>query len=294
MGLTLLPAGLAGLLLMNIFGATLTTLDAAVNQTAGFLTMNVYRVWIRKEAADLELVLVARVFSVVFGVIVMGLALTLANSDKTSLLDLNLNVQSIVAIPILVPFFLLWFVRRAPQWSALVTILIGTLVSYMLNKNVFWPALPLNIEPALATLCGLDPWPAGQPFPFAVRVFGTMGVSLLVFAATRFFWAFGKESGRKEVEAFYATMDRPVDVAREVAGREDPRQFLISGVLLTITGAVLIVLGVAGLLKNSSAWITAGYGLVVIVVGLGLHAYGRKKARKLAAEASAAAVTPIG
>ena len=291
MGLSLLPAGLAGLLLMNIFGATLTTLDAAVNQTAGFLTMNVYRVWIRKGAADRELVLVARMFSIVFGVIVMALALTLANSEKSSLLDLNLNVQSVVSIPMLVPFFLLWFVRRAPQWSALVTILIGTLVSYLLNKNVFWPALPINVEPALAAMAGFDPWPAGQPFPFAVRVFGTMGASLLVFAASRFFWGCGKESGRKEVEAFYATMDRPVDVAREVAGREDPRQFVISGLLLTITGAVLTLLGAVGVLKHSSAWITTGYGLVVIAVGLGLHAFGRRKAAKLAAEARPVSAT---
>ncbi|MDO8542232.1 MAG: hypothetical protein Q7S40_17470 [Opitutaceae bacterium] len=293
MGLSLLPPGLAGLLLMNIFGATLTTLDAAVNQTSGFLTMNVYRVWIRKGAADRELVLVARVFSVLFGVIVMALALALARSEKSSLLDLNLNVQSIVAVPMLVPFFLLWFVRRAPQWSALVTILIGVMVSYALNKNVYWPELPFNVEPTLAAFFGLGSWPVGQPFPFAVRVFGTVIVCGLVFLLTRFFWSHGSESGRQAVMAFYATMDRPVDTAREVAGREDSRQFIISGILLKITGVVLILLGAPGTLKQGSAWITVGFGLVVTAVGFLMHFYGRANTRRLAAEAEHGTGTPL-
>jgi len=287
MGLSLLPAGLAGLLLMNIFGATLTTLDAAVNQTAGFLTMNVYRVWIRKQAPDRELVLVARIFSVVFGVIVICLALALADSEKNSLLDLNLNVQSIVTIPMLVPFFLMWFVRRAPQWSALVTIAAGTAVSYSLNKNVFWPALPGNIEPFLANLAGAGPWPVGQPFPFAVRVAGTMAASFVVFAGTCLFWRRGCEQGRREVEAFNRLIDTPVDAANEVAGREDPRQFVISGVLLIVTGVVLAVLGAIGLLRRDDVGITLGFGVVVIAIGAGLYAFGRRKTKAVSAASDA-------
>ncbi len=277
MGLSLLPAGLAGLLLMNIFGATLTTLDAAVNQTAGFLTMNVYRVWIRKDAPDRELVLVARIFSVLFGTLVICLALALANSEKNSLLDLNLNVQSIVTIPMLVPFFLMWFVRRAPQWSALVTIIAGTFVSYLLNKNVFWPALPGNVEPFLAELVKADPWPAGQPFPFALRVAGTMTASFLVFAGTRLFWRWGSDLGRRDVEAFNRMIDTPVDAEKEVSGHDDPRQFIISGILLMITGLVLSMLGVVGLIQRNPTGITLAFGLVVSVIGVGLHAYGRRK-----------------
>ena len=283
MGLSVLPAGLAGLLLVNIFGATLTALDAAVNQTAGFLTVNVYKVWIRPNASDRETVLTARICSVIFGCIVMALALALAQSEKSSLLELNLNVQSIVAIPIVVPFFLLWFARRAPRWAAIASIVVGILVSYSLNKNVYWPSLPGHVEPGLASLAGFGAWEAGRPFPFAVRVFIVLGVCVSVFLGTRIFWRKGPDSGRRAVEAFYAEMDRPIETG-SATGREDPRQFVIAGVLLTITGAVLLLLGAWGLLKGSSAAITLCFGLAVLVVGCGTFSFGRVRARRLAAD----------
>lgn len=280
MGLSVLPPGLAGLLLMNIFGATLTTLDAAVNQTSGFLTLNVYRVWIRKHASEREMVLVARASSVMFGVIVMTLALMLAGSEKHGLLDLNLNLQSIVAVPMLVPFFLMWFVRKAPRWSALVTMGIGVMVSYALNKNVFWPDLAFNVEPTLARLAGFESWPAGEAFPFAVRVAGTLSACVVVFFCTRLFWRNESPAARAAVIDFYATMDRPVDGQVEVSGREDPQQFLIGGVLLMIVGAVLVVLGAIGIFSHGSAWITLGFGLVVVIGGTRLRYTGKSRVQR--------------
>ncbi len=294
MGLAMLPPGLAGLLLMNIFGATLTTLDAAVNQTSGFLTLNVYRTWIRQRASEREMVVVARVFSVLFGIVVMTLALALAGSEKHGLLDLNLNLQSIIAIPMLVPFFLMWFVRRAPRWSALVTMSIGVLVSYALNKNVFWPDLVFNIEPMLARFAGVEAWPAGEPFPFAVRVAGTLGACVLVFFFTCLFWRREPIARRESVRSFYAVMDRPVEAEREVPGKEDPQQFLIGGMLLIIVGCVLFGLGFIGVASDRSAWITVAFGSVAALGGACLRACGRSQKRREQISAKAACEDPPG
>lgn len=279
MGLSVLPAGLVGLLLMCIFGATLTTLDSAVNQTSGFLTLNVYRTWFRRQASDRELVIVARAFSVVFGLVVMSLALILVRDGTHSLLDLNLNLQSIIAVPMLVPFFLLWFVRRAPWWSAIASMAAGIAVSYCLNKNVFWPAGGFHPEPLITALLGLGSWPDGQPFPFAVRVAGTLGTSVAVFLGSQLLGRRASAAGQEMVAQFYRTMDRPVDAARELPGREDPRQFLISGMLLITIGVTLVLVGMAGMAGRSASGITATFGLVVVLIGVALCRFGRRSER---------------
>lgn len=280
MGLTLLPPGLAGLLLMNIFGATLTALDSAVNQTAGFLTVNVYKIWIRASASDRELVFVARAFGVIFGCIVMGLALAVSQSDNSSLLELNLNVQSIVAIPIIVPFFLLWFIRYAPRWAALASVGVGMVVSYLLNKNVYWPSLPYNIEPFLARVVGMEGWAEGRPFPFAVRVFVVLGACIMVFLGTQLFWKWSSKGGRDAVVSFNREMNTAVDVGKNIEGDENPYQFKVSGGLLLVIGGVLLAMGLYGVILDRRAWLTCCFGISAGGIGALMWTHGRGRSRR--------------
>lgn len=214
MGLKVLPAGLAGLMVMVIFAATLSSMDAAINQNAGIITLNIYKPLFRPNAGEKELFIASRAFNVLCGAGVTVGALFLARQEQFALFDLMLILSSVIALPIAIPFVLMYWIKNTPRWSAVVSILCGAGYSYL----------------ALV-----------QEWSLAIRVFG-----ILFFGAGSFFlsmlcWKFVGEKAKAGIAEFYETLNRPIDTEKENVGSEDVRQLKLVGSMAMIIAAGLFI-----------------------------------------------------
>lgn len=283
MGLSLLPHGLVGLLLMNIFGATLSTMDTAMNQSSGIVTMNIYRSLIRPLASDRELFIVAHLFNVVFGLLVIALALLLAGNETHGLFEINLYTQGLLVVPIAVPMFLIYFVRRTPWWSAVSAVLAGVLFSFMAHRGALFPGVLPHLESSLNACLGGDFFPVGEIWPLAIRAPLTILVCVCVFFVTRIFWKYSPDSEKARINAFYERMDRPIDVVKEAESEDkvgvDVRQFKISGLLLSLAGIGIGCTSMAASVEAGSGWVNLLMG--VLVTGLGVFVYSLSRRKQL-------------
>jgi Na+/proline symporter len=253
MGLKLLPAGLAGLMIMVIFSATLSSMDAAINQNAGIITLNIYKELFRPNAGEKELFIASRVSNVVCGVGVTAGALFLARQSQFALFDLMLILSSVIGLPLAIPFVLMYWIKDTPRWSAVVSILCGAGYSYLAVRNE---------------------WTLG------VRVFGILAAGGGSFFLSRLFWKYTGQSAKETIAAFYETMNRPVDTEREAVGSEDVRQLKLVGSMAMIIAAGLFVVV---LFPNSlaSRGIIAATAASIFVIGWLMNRAGRRSLEKV-------------
>lgn len=215
MGLKVLPAGLAGLMIMVIFAATLSSMDAAINLNAGIITLNIYKPLFRPNAGERELFIASRLSNVLCGVGVTAGALFLARQEQFALFDLMLILSSVVALPMSTPFVLMYWSKKTPRWSAVVSIVLGMVYSYIAFVN---------------------------EWSLAVRVFGITGIGTASFFLTSLFWKQTRDDIKASIAKFYETMNRPIDHEAEGVGSEDVRQLKLVGMMsMLIAGGLLLV-----------------------------------------------------
>ena len=257
MGLDVLPSGLAGLLIMVIFAATLSSMDQAINQNAGIITLNIYKPFFRPNAGEKELFVASRVFNVLCGVGVTAGAIFLARQEQFALFDLMLILSSVVSLPIAIPFVLMYWIKKTPPWSAVVSVICGSAYSYV---------------------CVLQEW------SLAVRVFGILAAGAGSFFLCAFFWKGTAATVKERIFDFYETMNRPVDTVRESVGSEDVSQLKLVGTMTMIIGAgLLIVVVFPNTLKSRG--IIAVMSVAVIVVGWLMNWAGSRSLSKSTTEA---------
>ena len=76
-----LPAGLAGLVIAGLFAASMSTLDTAMNTCATITVRDFYSVW-RKNTGEKERLLMARVVTILCGIVGTGIALYMASFEN--------------------------------------------------------------------------------------------------------------------------------------------------------------------------------------------------------------------
>ncbi|GGA55004.1 solute:sodium symporter (SSS) family transporter [Edaphobacter acidisoli] len=136
---TLVPAGLAGIVMAGIASALLSHLSSVVNSSSTIFTIDLYHPLLRPRATDLHLVKVGRWSSFVILILAVLLSLWLARG-KYGVFLLIQNVGAWVAAPISVVFLLgaLW--RRASAAAATFILLFGfpytAFVQYVLFRYV--------------------------------------------------------------------------------------------------------------------------------------------------------------
>jgi SSS family solute:Na+ symporter len=247
MGLNLLPSGLIGLMVMVIFGATLSSMDTAINVNSGILSLNVYKPLVRPAADEREMLIAARVFNVLCGGLVTMTAYFLS-TIPLNLFDLMLLTLSVLGFPMAVPCVLVYFFRKASPWAAPCTVLIGC---------------------GYSLLAAINKW--GLP----VQIFGTALIGTAVFTVATLFWNRNTDEVKHSIEKFYIKMDLPVDFATEVGGSENTRQLVLVGILSMTIGIVLA--GVVFFPNGPRERIIVGVtSFSIFLVGLLLYRMGRK------------------
>lgn len=211
--LKLLPHGLAGMIVVAMFAATMSSLSPAFNQFAAMITQDFYRPFLRPRSTDREIFIVGQITTVVVGLGIIGTALLLSKTKGGGLFDYMLLFGSLLGTPTVVPMFLALFVRKTPRWSALFTVcycLVISLVAY------------------------LNSW------SYARSVFSILGFGTLAFLATIPFWKYSTAEYKEKVGDFYRRMTTPVDFAKEVGKPNDPSQLKLVGYVSASIGFFLL------------------------------------------------------
>jgi solute:Na+ symporter, SSS family len=121
---TQLPRGLAGLLIAAIVSAAMANLSAALNSLASSSVVDFYRPFLRPKAEESHYMRVSRGLTLVWGVVLIVIALTVQHLQQ-SVLELALTIASVPYGSLLGIFLLGVLTKKATERGALLGALAG-------------------------------------------------------------------------------------------------------------------------------------------------------------------------
>ena len=127
----LLPAGIMGIMFSSMFAATMSSLNAEYNIMAGVLTNDVYLRMFNPKAGQKTLMNVARVSTVLVGVIMILGAISIRNFGGA--FEANKLFTGILAIPVGIPLVMGIVSKKPDMASSIATIIVGIVAGIGLN-----------------------------------------------------------------------------------------------------------------------------------------------------------------
>ena len=127
----LLPVGVMGIMFSSMFAATMSSLNAEYNIMAGVITTDIYQRMINPNADGKKLLNVARISTILVGVIMILGAFGVKNFGGA--FEANKLFTGILAIPIGIPLILGIIARSPTQNSSIATIVVGVVVGLVIN-----------------------------------------------------------------------------------------------------------------------------------------------------------------
>ena len=125
------PHGWVGVVAASLMGALFSTVAAQLSMGANYVTNDIWKRFVRKDASDREMILVARASSV--ALMLAGCALAPLIASAKSGFDLMVQVGAGTGII----FLLRWFWMRINAWSEIVAMVVSFLCAVFFQ--VVWP-----------------------------------------------------------------------------------------------------------------------------------------------------------
>ncbi len=272
MALTVLPHGLAGLLIMVIFSATLSSMGGAVNQNAAIVCMNIYKPLIRPNAGHKEMFLVAHIATLIVGICMIFLSLVFAKQTELPLFDLMLILSSAIGLPMAFPFLLVYWVKKTPPFSAMASVIASSTFS-ILSKNFGFLDGPHRWATEIINSTGLFVLDPSVQWPLPFLVGGIIIIGGGIFMLSTLAWSKTPQADKDRIAQLYVKMNTPIDYEKENIPDEDNRQFFIVGIMAMVIGAGIMIIA---LTPNTA---TDRFGILftggfVVVVGYALYKAG--------------------
>ena len=255
--LTKLPSGLLGLVLASLIAAYMSTISTHLNWGSSYIVNDFYRVQVKPDASEKELVNVGRISTVILMVVSAGIALLLTNAVQLFQYILMFGAGTGLI------FILRWFWWRINAWSEISAMLVSGIVSIIFNLSSVSEAL-FNEE------TGMQPY---LKFPLVVLI--TTVVWLVVTFITpaekqevlESFYKKTQPGGPGWKKIIQRAKDRGIDITSGEGSWSVP-----AGILAMLLGMFLIYgsLFCVGYLiygEYQSALIT---GVLALVSGIGL------------------------
>jgi Na+/proline symporter len=230
-----MPAGMVGLLLSGIFGATMSSMDGGLNKNAGFFVKNFYQIHVHPRATERELLVASKLTTFVLGVLIIGAGLVFARMKDLPIFNLMLNYSAMVSLPVAIPLVMGLLIKRAPDWAGWSTVLVTLATSLITNLFIGGP-LAHSLFGAQLNKRELDDWTyfTSVMFNSAVGV-GWFLLSCL-FAQTR------SAEETQRVNELFVRMHTPVDFHAEEGAGSDNLQAKVMGILCMIYGGFVLLL----------------------------------------------------
>ncbi|MFI3209334.1 MAG: hypothetical protein R3Y40_09395, partial [Eubacteriales bacterium] len=127
-----MPIGMVGLMMSAMFAATMSSMDSALNKNSAIFVRSVYSVFINKDTEDAKLLKIGKAMTWVFGIIIIAVGIFINSLESISLFNATVMVSSLLAMPMMIPAILGFFVKKTPDWAAWGTLLVGVAVSYFI------------------------------------------------------------------------------------------------------------------------------------------------------------------
>ena len=295
-----LPQGMLGLLIAGIFGATLSSLDASVNQGVGILVRNFYLPVINPKCSEKNLLIISKVSTAVFGVIIIGLGLVVSKLRTLPLFDLVNQLGVSLWLPLAIPLCLGLFYKRTPPWSSWSTVLIGLTMSVLASFGIkpaggidpksfvgafqSWTESHLHFQfPTISHLIGWIPGMAGPFKPEELTQFTLFATVAAVVAAciswfffTSLFYESASVDYKANVEEFFTRLRTPVEDLTAEQVKENHKLVGAIGLLCQIFGGfVLLMALVPNPVLGRCGFLFCGG--VVFLTGLALRTVSRRK-----------------
>lgn len=220
--LNVLPSGMIGLMVVSMLGATMSTMDTGLNRNAAIVILDIYPslcrvLGIRPKNSE-ELMGMSHAFSIIFGIIVIIIALYFASHEGAGMFRIMFTISAIVTFPVVIPTVLGMFVRKAPPWSGIFTFF-------------------FTLIPSAIAYFDSETWSLQRQ----LLVNGTVGIAAYMF--TVFFWNRTSEKGKQMTEEFFRRMHQKVDFETEVGEANDNAQLNILGYSsLSVALFILLIL----------------------------------------------------
>jgi len=147
-----MPAGLIGLVLAGMISATSSKANTTINMASTVFAQDIYKNLLRPSSGDKEVILVARLFTFLFGIGTILIAIWIPSAG--GIVEVVLSTASIAGGAVFAPIIWTLFSKRQTGFS----VVIATLVSLFINlflKIVFPSLFDFKLSRGLETAFGM-------------------------------------------------------------------------------------------------------------------------------------------
>jgi uncharacterized sodium:solute symporter family permease YidK len=181
-----MPAGVIGLFLSAMMAASMSALDSVWNTVSSIISVDIYKNLFRPHASDREVLWVGRYTILGLFVIAVTLALIITHSDYGIFTFSNIFF-GLTGVPTAIPLLLGIMIKNISRWSAIASILAGTLTASVARFAMHFSLGPQYLLTVAVTLLFLFmSMPMGRLYnkrrSFAVIMSGVVGLVLWLFS----------------------------------------------------------------------------------------------------------------
>lgn len=235
-GVRVMPPGMIGLMVAGILSVAMANMDTGLNRNAGLFSRNVFQRWIRPQASPRQLLLVGKLCTLAFGIIIITGAGIFASSKTLDMFNMMLAIASLIILPLSVPVVFGLVFWRSPAWASWSSTLLGGAAAWTM-RFVVGPT-------GLAKLVGLENFASARESE-ALTV-GATGLSVLAvgggwFVAATLWHRLRGQGMSPDAAGLLADMNRPIDPVLEKIVYDDRRQYRVMGTLcMTYGGGIAL------------------------------------------------------
>ncbi len=231
-----LPQGLIGLLLCGMFAASMSSMDTALNRNAGYFVRNIYIKYLKRGASETQQIVMGKVFTLIFGSIMILIALGFDSIREINLFDVFLLLNSMIVTPMVVPVALGAVIKRTPGWSGWSTILVG-ITAGAVAKNIYSPELFQKMMGYASVLSEREMIDSRYIFISTI----VLGATVVWFLMTMLFYKQSHAVHHERVEELFKDMRTPIDHVKEDVRDQDAMQYRLVGIMCLVFGGFILL-----------------------------------------------------
>lgn len=123
-----MPAGLVGIFLSAMMAASMSAMDSAWNALSAIVSVDIYKNFFKPNASEKEVLVVGRISVIFFCAFAVAMALFIIHSQY-GIFSFTAIFFGLTGVPVAIPLFLGIMVKKISRWSAISSIIAGTLMA---------------------------------------------------------------------------------------------------------------------------------------------------------------------
>lgn len=236
-----LPAGLIGLVLAGMISATSSKANTTINLVATVFVNDIYKPLLRPKSSDKELILMARLFTLLFGAATIIVAILIPRAG--GVVEVVLSTASIAGGALFGPIIWSLFTRRQTALSLVTISVISLLVS--LFFKVITPSLfDLKFNRTVETIVGV-------------------GLPVLLLLTFELYCKLNNKQGPDYMKAAAEVTSTQTIAEHAASQKQNVFGIKIISISMAVIGIGIITLGV---LATSFSQVVIGVGLFILIM----------------------------